>query len=134
MGAHGKVYLKAFKDLVGVKFDGFHSSDFGDSVGMMGSYENGAHVARDGKTVIEDVNEFGQEWQVLPSGPMLFQTPPTEGECVLPTPATDSSRRLGESISEEAAEIACAKSTAFEQCIYDVIATGDLEAATAGAF
>jgi hypothetical protein len=37
---------------------------FGNSTGLMGSLSSSRMIARDGVTVIEDPNEFGQEWQV----------------------------------------------------------------------
>ena len=59
-------------------------------------------------------------------------------KCLLPDPSAKETRRLGEkSISREAAEIACAhwKATeSKERCIFDVIAVGDLEMATVGAY
>ena len=133
---HGSVTLKAYKDLVGIKFEGTLASDYGDSVGLMGSFDKGSHLARDGKTNLEDPNEFGQEWQVLPTEPKLFQTEaPVTGECVLPTPHARSGRTLGETISHEDAERACAgRKHDFDQCVYDVIAVGDLGVASASAF
>ena len=50
---------------------------------------------------------------------------------------TKESRRLGESIAEEAAATACGKyydGPEKELCIYDVMASGDLELAQAGAY
>ena len=132
---HGSVTLKAYKDLVGVKFSDAKEADFGNSVGLMGSFGNGTHLARDGKTVMEDDNDFGQEWQVQPHEPQLFMTKAPEGKCILPTPKTLESRRLGETISHEDAELACANvNEGHDQCVYDVIATGDLGVAQAGAF
>ena len=58
-----------------------------------------------------------------------------EGKCILPAASREEiRRRLGETVtSEEAAKIACADSGGrFEQCVYDVMAMGDLEAAQAG--
>ena len=134
-GIHGSIILKAYKDLVGIKFSHAQEADFGDSVGLMGSFGSGTHFARDGQTILEDANEFGQEWQVQQHEPQLFGTEAPKGKCILPTPKSDTSRRLGETISVEAAEIACAHvKEGHAQCIYDVIATGDLGAAQAGVF
>ena len=138
MGSHGSVALKVYKDLVGLKFDGAKEGDFGDSVGLMGSFAAGSHIARDRQTILEDVNEFGQEWQVQEGEPQLFVSKAGEGKCALPSPKRQSvKRRLGETISVEAAEMACShikEGHGHEQCVYDVIATGDLGAAQAGAF
>jgi hypothetical protein len=105
------------------------------SVGLMGSYPNGKLLARNGTTVIEDVNDFGQEWQVLDSEPMLFHS--VEGaqhpaKCEMPTEANasvDRRRRLGENtISDEDAARACSRVSAADRdsCIFDVLATNDL--------
>ena len=47
-------------------------TDFGDSLGLMGSFGTGRMVASAGK-VIEGPNAFGLEWQVRESQPMLFR-------------------------------------------------------------
>ena len=39
---------------------------------MMGRFETGEMIGRDGSTVFEDANAFGQEWQVLDTEPKLF--------------------------------------------------------------
>lgn len=127
---HGSVILHVFKDLVGVKFKHSKVGDFATSVGLMGDFASGAHLARDMKTVLVDNTEFGQEWQVLPEEPQLFMTKAPEGKCVIPLPKTETSRKLGEGVSKEAAEEACAHVIeAHDQCVYDVIATGDVDIA-----
>lgn len=75
------------------------------------------------------------------SEPMLFvnqdRHPQYPEKCVLPDAAAkDQRRRLGGSISQEAAEMACSRwsSEAKSRCIYDVMATGDLELAEAGSY
>ena len=94
-------------------------------------------MARNGTTVIEDPNEFGKEWQVRDTDPMLFHNidgPQFPEPCAMPDPS-QSQRRLGErSISRKVASKACSKvgATDLEDCIADVIATGDV--ALAGAF
>jgi len=133
------IYIKTYKDLVSVRFSGSEESEFGDVIGIMGDYHNGTHFSRDGLRIIEDNNEFGQEWQVRPSlDGQLFQRKSivTEGACIIPDPVKEERRRLGESISVEAAERACEHfhtKGAFNACVYDVIAMGDLGAAQAGA-
>ena len=99
-------------------------------------------LSRNGTVEIEDPNAFAAEWQVREDldGPMLFmvdaerQYPQT---CVLLDTNMKESRqrRLGESISREAAEKACAHWIENkEACIYDVMATADIDLADAGAF
>ena len=59
--------------MVRVNFRGATASFFGNSLGMMGSFEIGEMLARDGETVLDDPNAFGHEWQVLDTEPQLFQ-------------------------------------------------------------
>jgi hypothetical protein len=133
-----KIQIKTFKDLVAVKVDNAFESTFSHSEGMMGDYFYGKMFARDGKTVISDPIEFGMEWQVRPEDGELFQTPsPIEGKCKMPSSnAEQERRRLGEAIPLEAAVAACeaVDTIHHENCVYDVMATGDLEIAHAGVF
>ena len=48
------------------------NKNFGDSLGLMGTYHNGLKMSRDNTTVLEEPNDFGQEWQVMPWEPKLF--------------------------------------------------------------
>merc|ERR1711935_1209344 len=68
-----KIVLSAFKEFVSVDFKGGTAESFGNTVGMLGDYKTGKTLARDGATEINDFNEFGDEWQVLPSDPKLFR-------------------------------------------------------------
>lgn len=129
LGDSDHVYVKAHKELVNIKFSNVHSHDFEGSVGLMGQWQTGIHYARDGSTVIDDDDAFGQEWQVRDTDPQIFtvESPTKGGSCKMPSPKSMQQRRLGESIPREEAEIACAHvEGAFDQCVYDVIATGDL--------
>jgi hypothetical protein len=114
---------------------------FGDSVGLMGDFAFGRMVARDGKTVVTEPNTFGQEWQVLETEPSLFQSlrlPQHPLECTLPPPvkASQLRRRLLKSpVDENAAEKACAHwGEGKDDCVFDVLTTGDLEMAMVGAY
>jgi len=142
LGDNMNINVKVFKDLVYVSMDVAQGSDadFSDTVGLMGSWKTGARVARDGVTVLEDPIEFGQEWQVQ-SEANLFMTaraPQYPVKCEMPDPVERSSRRrLGESITAEAAGIACAHvkgDHAHDMCIFDVIATNDLTVGQGGAY
>jgi len=136
--------MKAFKDMVSVKFGAGFRPDKENVHGILGD-KTGARYSHDHSHIIENIDEFGQEWQVRPgTDPELFQTKPAvryPDKCVLKAPgaAKDARRHLGESISVEDATKAC-KEAGFslkggmEACIYDVIATGDLETAQAGSF
>ena len=135
------ILIQTFKDWVGVKVQHLDSSHFEDSTGMMGHFHTGTMLARDGVTVMEDSNAFGQEWQVLDTEPMLFQTvraPQYPDNCVLPGDATSQLRRRLEEngIEKVAAERACAPlvGAQLDACVFDVMATGDLDMAKAGVF
>ena len=136
--------LHTFKDWVGVKMSGRSVELFGESVGLMGAFDSGAWLDRDGKTVLEDPNTFGQAWQVQQEEPKLFvatRAPqhPTEA-CILPSEKTASAsagrRRLGMTIARETAEAACDKWGAQQRslCVQDVMQSGDLEIAASGMF
>lgn len=89
-------------------------------------------MARDGVRLLEDPIEFGKEWQVLDSEPMLFHVL-GEGvhhpdECEMPAAGSKKPRRLGESLmTEEEAIVACADVNEEDKvsCIYDVLVTND---------
>jgi len=72
------------------------------------------------------------------TSPSSFVSKAGEGKCALPSPNGQSIKcRLGETVSSEAAETACShvkEGHGHEQCVYAVIATGDIGAAQAGAF
>jgi hypothetical protein len=142
LGGSEKIYVKTYKDFVSVLIEQGEHKHFGDSAGLMGDFRMGFMIARDGKTVIDDANAFGQEWQVLDTEPSLFQRdrlPQYPLECTLPTPvqASQLRRRLAEtsSVDEAAAEKACEHwGEGKDDCVFDVLATGDLEMAMVGAY
>lgn len=139
IGPHENITLSSFKDLVSVKIDGGNHANFGESVGIMGSF-SGEMLARDGTVMraavdmadqgISHTNAFGQEWQVREGeDPMLFTTrraPQYPQKCILPTTTAATSyekrRRLGETIARTVAENACSYLRTEEQkqaCIFD---------------
>jgi hypothetical protein len=129
------VVIKTWHDLVSVSIENGKEEDFGDAVGLMGDFATGHKRARDGH-VMEDVNAFGQEWQVREDELKLFQTlklPQHPQQCVLPPAKTEKRRRLGEGISEVVAKAACAHVDAedFDFCVYDVLVTNDIGSAGA---
>jgi hypothetical protein len=80
---------------------------------------------------MEDVNEYGQEWQVRDSEPTLFQTvrfPQHPEVCTMPSPRVVS--QLRHRLSESSAEELEGK----DDCVFDVMATSDLEMAMAGSY
>lgn len=134
LGKGEKVTVRTFKDIVGVHFE--KASSFDGAIGLMGEYGTGKMMARDGKTEVTDANEFGMEWQVRNNEPMLFQSaraPIYPAQCIMPT-VEQTQRRLGEhAISHEEAANACAKwGSKSNNCVFDVIATGDLSIAEMG--
>jgi hypothetical protein len=132
-----QIILRSVKDFMKVDIEHHTKETFGTSRGLLGTYSEGHMMARDGVTILEDANAFGKEWQVLSTEPMLFHS--VEGVqhpevCAMPT-ETQFQRRLGEQlISHEAAAQACSLVDAadLEDCIKDVMATGDVD--MAGAF
>jgi hypothetical protein len=142
LGGRERVKLKTYKDFVSVLIEQGQSKHFGDSVGLMGDFGQGRMLARDGNTVLDDPNAFGQEWQVLESERSLFKTlrfPQHPQKCTMPTPkqASQLRRRLLEtsSVDELAAEKACAHwGEGKDDCVFDVLTTGDLEMAVAGSY
>ena len=141
-----KLVISTLKDMVSVNLKIGNTTaaleDFGSSVGLIGQLtmttEDGAArmLDRHGARFAEDdFNAYGQAWQVLDTEPKLFSNPNVHPQfptpCVFPD-AKSSSRRLGQSsISELVAEEACSQWTEEMRsyCIYDVLATGELEAA-----
>jgi len=130
-----KVVISTFKEFVKVDFINASSEAYGNAVGMLGDFKTGKTFGRDGSTVMDDFNEFGNEWQVLPADNMLFhntEQPQFPKHCVLPEdPRGQRRRRLEEtSVSIEAAEKACASLTDEldrKDCVYDIIATQDMD-------
>jgi hypothetical protein len=143
LGGRERIKLKTYKDFVSVLIEQGRNEHFGDSAGLMGDFRLGHMIARDGKSVIDDANAFGQEWQVLDTEPSLFQTvrlpQHPQQVCTLPPPmqASQLRRRLSESssVDELAAEKACAHwGEGKDDCVFDVLMTGDLEMAVVGAY
>jgi hypothetical protein len=141
LGGQESIKVSTYKDFVAVLIEQGQQKHFADSVGLMGDFAYGVQLSRDGKTVMTDVNAFGQEWQVCATDPALFQTarfPQYPQKCTLPSTMATSMlrRRLSESsVDELAAEKACAHwGDGKDDCVFDVLATGDLEMAMVGAY
>lgn len=131
-----KIVISTFREFVSVDFQHASVEAYGNSVGMLGDFMTGETLARDGHTVLDDFGVLGNEWQVLPSEGKLFHAvsePQYPQPCVMPEdPRGDRRRRLGESeISMEEAEAACSKVAKnildVKDCVYDVLATQDLD-------
>lgn len=134
------IQMKTFKDFVDVKLEGITRSEFQGATGMMGAFPTGDMLGRDGETVFEEPNEYAAEWQVRAEDPQLFSTiraPQHPVQCILPSADAVKTRRLGEKgVSEEDAAKACEhhNESSKDMCMFDVMATGDLELASAGAY
>ena len=139
---HNNITLNTFKDFVNVHV---HTNRLGGSVGLMGDFKTGQSLGRDGVTVLQDPDVFGQEWQVLDSEPKLFlvsRSPQLPHEkCRLPQNQTvahkplDMVDDLDSSFLRQAAEKACrewAQQQNLEACMLDVMVTGDLDVVQAG--
>lgn len=140
--------LSVIKDIVSVLFESDDPTEndleylykwFSTAGGMVGNMQHYGFLARDGVTLIKNPNAFADEWQCRDSDPKLFQVldhaPQYPEKCVLPT-ASETGRRLGETISEEAAAKACENwpEDQKDNCIYDVMAIGSLDLALAGSY
>lgn len=131
-----KIILATFREFVRVDFEGATAEAFGNAVGMLGDFETGNFYARDGATEMDDFVALGNEWQILPADNMLFHDkaePQFPRRCFEPEdPRGERHRRLSESnISLDDAEAACSKTLTnpldIKDCVYDILATQDLE-------
>merc|ERR1712232_217974 len=101
-----RIKIKTWNDFVSVDIFGgrSNSGSFDGSLGLMGSFPEGITLARDGTTILDDMNVFGQEWQVLPSEGQLFHSvegPQAPERCIIPS-SSEMRRRLDQSdISKE---------------------------------
>jgi len=132
------IRFRQLRNIVSVYILGPKKDDFEAGVGLVGSFATGSLLARDGQTVMADPNAFGQEWQVRDTEPQLFQeirAPQYPQQCTMPSVAVQESRRrrLEAGITDEEAQLACAglSEDAYNDCMYDVIMSGDLSMATA---
>lgn len=111
------------------------------SLGLLGDWPAGAKLARDGRREFlgingpeDDATAFALEWQVQDDEPMIFKEsryPQFPNQCS--APAEKPASRLGGSLVTKEAEEACAHWLYDkEDCIFDVIATGDIFTAEEG--
>merc|ERR1712087_418342 len=129
-----KIVMSTYKEFIRVRIDGGDADSLGNTVGLLGDFNTGKTLARDGATVLDDFSELGNEWQVMPSEPKLFHEidhPQFPEKCIEPEdPRGERRRRLAENtVTEEAAEAACARLTDAadrKDCVYDILATQDM--------
>jgi len=130
LGKGDKIVFTTWNAFVGVHIKKANKEHFQKSVGLMGSFPEGLKLARDNTSVIDELDAFGQEWQVLASEPNLFHNiegPQHPIGCEIPR-HSEMRRRLGEStITIEEARKACANLNVdvMDLCVFDVMATGN---------
>jgi hypothetical protein len=137
MGNGERIFINNFKEFVDLEVESPREIDFLGAAGLMGNFKTGTNLARDGKTVIEDPDVLGQEWQVNDSDPQLFtvvEEPQYPAKCNMPPTLTAEQRQLramNKQVSEDDAKKACAKAKAsrMENCIADVFGSDNLEMA-----
>lgn len=138
LGNHNSLTVESYRDFVRVNVGAKDPVQFEGSIGMLGMHPGGQRMARNKTTIIKDVNEFGQEWQVLSTEAKLFHRdgavrPPMK--CLMPNDGQISKhmrRRLGAgAITKEEAAKTCAQVEEAErqECIFDVLATQDKDMA-----
>jgi hypothetical protein len=136
MGDGEKIFINNFKQFVDIAFEGVKPKDFTGAIGMLGAFsDNGALMGRDGKTIFDDADAFGQEWQVRPTDPHLFHIidgPQYPARCNMPEVPTAEQRHLramAKKVSEDDAKKACAGASRIDNCIADVFGSDNLEMA-----
>lgn len=123
------IVLRSVKDWMKIDLQNHSKKNFGSSVGILGNYETGQKLARDGVSLLDSTDAFGLEWQVRDDEPMLFhvvEAPQYPKQCKMPS--ASQSRRLGEhKVSKEVAGKACAgvDPSFLKDCIFDVMASDD---------
>lgn len=134
-----KIDLHARKNgFPAVIVDGGKSDMFRGSLGLLGDWETGRYLARDGKTEVQvdpmNASEFALEWQVRDTEPMLFSSvraPQYPATCIPPKEIVGS--RIGMQAFKLEAEEACGHwEQDMDDCIFDVMATRDILVAEEG--
>merc|ERR1712113_1096898 len=142
---HGMMDIKVFNEFLSILVHDVQDHEFYDSVGLMGTFQEGLMVGRDRSTVFSKAVDFGMEWQVRDTDNTLFgeqRYPQWPVQCVMPDAATSTHRRLGQEsagagmIPRAMAEKACAHLRVEDRdaCVYDVMSTGDVEMASLDSF
>jgi len=132
-----KIVFTTWNSFVGIHFKHHNQEHFRNSIGLMGSFPKGIRLARDSITVLDNLNNFGQEWQVLASEPKLFhdiQGPQQPTRCEIPTNSEMRRRLEHGTITLQDAKKMCAhvSEDVTDFCIFDVMATSDKS--TVGAY
>lgn len=138
LSGNEKLLMKTFKGFVKVQIAAQGSEHYRGSHGLLGNFPDGTRVGRDGVTLIEDVNAFGQEWQIREDEPKLFSSynfdwvVPAGQKCAMPDSSAATAllrnRRLADGMSMEQVQKACSHLESADDrkaCEFDVIATQD---------
>lgn len=133
-----KIVVSSFKDFVNVNVH-MKKDMLKQSVVLMGNVKSGESLARDGKTVMTDANEFGQEWQVRADEENLFivdREPKAPQKCMMPELREQRPDTAEEAILRQAANKTCDKWARQNKvaCVADIMATGNLEFAKSGVY
>ena len=127
----GTIFLQIFDTMVDVKFSGFLNEAMSNSVGLLGDMDSGFLLSRNGDWMF-NTNEFGNEWQVRDTEPMLFhesKQPQFPLTCSLPK-REDVERRLqslGHISDDEARELCNDSGKYFDSCVDDIRLFGNRE-------
>jgi len=114
--------------------DGGGTDMFAGSLGLLGDWQTGKMIGRDGLTEMEEAEVHALEWQVRDTEPMLFQSmraPQYPTVCIPPEKILG--KRLGDSHMKAEAEKVCAIQNPGDiaNCVFDVMATRSLSTAEA---
>ena len=71
LGNREGIVIKTWNSFVSVNFENPQKDNFVGSVGLMGSFPEGTKIGRE-NSIIDDINVYGKEWQVLSSEHNLF--------------------------------------------------------------
>jgi len=131
LGFYGDIVVTVWKDIVWTSISA-SKLGFRGAVGLSGKWGTSGMFARD-DTLLKDANEFGREWQVRDTEPKLFhreRAPQYPVTCKQP-PKMESRRYQMDPVFYKKAEDACSHKSedSVEMCLFDVLATGDLEIA-----
>ena len=136
-GPHGKqeIDIREYKNWITVTILHPSASNLERSKGLLGRFPDGALLGKDGKTIHTSYDDFGQDWQVPPSDSLLGPGPFLDSSCApLEALKNRRHRRLEESsiTRSQAREVCQHWGNQMEDCINDVLVSGDLEMADAG--
>jgi hypothetical protein len=127
----GTIFVQIFNKMVDVKLSGFLNETISDSIGLLGNFDSGFLLNRKGEWMF-DMDQFGKEWQVRDTEPMLFKEerhPQYPYICAMPL-VEDIDRRLElvAHVPMGVAEELCKDSGRyFRECVQDLRLTGNRE-------